>query len=511
MLSGQVPTEPPRLGIGPHVGSAGQHQRLPPAAAEVRGPPYVGIDVVARLVVHDGHEPVLAPAITDHRAGIAAEPVLAAIDRRPVERVLHVPAHEERAPAEPVVGGDARARIDLARDGADPLVNGFGAARVLPVVGVDQTDLLGQLAVASREAGRLGQEPPGRGVVVLDHQQGEPGLDGQRGDARLPLEVERLELEVLRVRRDQPDQPAPDLVLLARGGETHHVVVEGALKRLHAAFGRGTRRICQIRPQVLRMCREDRTNLIQIAPGALAIGDSDGAANLSAHDQIERAVAVEIGEVDDRAVAQPVQIDRSGLRPGNAERAAFRQAWPGGAARVDPEVDVAPVVRDDEVRHSVLIDVRQPDVQVIRAPYGPALPVENRRRDVKRRRGCRAEVVGDLYVARPGPGNDVGEPVAVPVGHVGADVLGDEVVAGLALENRGRGQRRRTGRSRYVSVETNLAVGIRDDDEVLLSVPVQVNQGNRHAATAELNLAFGCSHLDARGETGRGCRPDVSI
>ena len=72
-----------------------------------------------------------------------------------------------------------------------------------------------------------------------------------------------------------------------------------------------------------------------------------------------------------------------------------RQTRPRRDARVDAEVDVAPVVRVDEVRHPVLVDVGHADVEVVRAVDRRGLRIQRVPGSIERG-PRRADVVGDL-------------------------------------------------------------------------------------------------------------------
>ena len=272
--------------------------------------------------MHDGHEPVLAAAVADHRAGVAAEAVFAVIHGHAVEGVLQVAAHEKTASAaEPVVRGDAGAGIDLARNRPHPLMNRLGPARVLPVVGVNQADVLDQLAIAAGELGCVGEGPARGGVVIIRHQRGEPHLHGQRRNAGLLLEVVRLQSEVLRVRCDQFEQPPHDFLFLRGRGKRGDVVVQRGLQRLHPASRAGVRGIGEKRSQVARMRRDQRGDFAQVGTAALAQRQPHGPALLAADHQVNRPVAVEVGEVHNRTVGQGVQIQLRKGGAGDAERA----------------------------------------------------------------------------------------------------------------------------------------------------------------------------------------------
>ena len=62
------------------------------------------------------------------------------------------------------------------------------------------------------------------------------------------------------------------------------------------------------------MGRDDLANFVHVRFAALAESHADLAAHFTAGDQIDGAVTVEIGEVDDRAVAQRVHVDRCVFR-----------------------------------------------------------------------------------------------------------------------------------------------------------------------------------------------------
>ena len=427
-----------------------------------------------------------------------------------VERVLHVSADEERAVAEPVGGRDAGAGVDLARDRADPLVNGLGPAGVAAVLDVQQPDLLGQFPIAAAEFRRVGQGPPRGRIVVIGHQKRQPKLGGQRGHSRLFLQVERLLLEILRVLGDEPRQSPGNLVLLAGRREPRHVVVKRSQERLHAGLGRGVGWIGQIRAQVVRMAGDDGLDLGQVRLPALAHGHPHPAARFAAHHEVHRAVSVEVSEVEQRAIGHRVQVERRVAGTADAIPARRRQEWPPRSAAVEKEVDVAPVVRHNEVRRAVLVHVGRADVQVIGPAQGAAAGIDDRRGRVQDGRVGGAHVVGDLHVARARTDDGVGQAVAVPVGNVHADVVGHEIAPAAGLEGHGRRQHRFAGRG-GVAVPADLAVQFGHDDQVLSAVAIDVNPRDRHPSASELNVVAPGLDANARGEAGGGGRSYVAI
>ena len=106
------------------------------------------------------------------------------------------------------------------------------------------------------------------------------------------------------------------------------------------------------------MRRHQFSDLLQIPPPALTERHPDRAAHLTADDEVERAIAIKIGEIDNRSVTQLVQVHRGGVSPGHTEPATRGQTRPVGTAAVDVEVDRAPVIGVDEVAQPVLIYVR---------------------------------------------------------------------------------------------------------------------------------------------------------